>query len=209
MELAKEVGVDAMRYFLFREFVFGLDGEYSKETMYQRINADLANDFGNCINRTTNMVPKYLGSDLIDLTSTLQLDSELKSVCADSIKEYHAELTGFHYHKALEAISKIIGATNKYIENNAPWTLAKSPENNDKLKLVLLHCYESLRIATLLLVPFIPTSSEKALGYLGDSESLKDRAPLVNKAAWGKGPSKVIVTKGSPLFPRLEIPKPD
>ncbi len=207
--LSKEVGIDAMRYFLFREFVFGLDGEYSKDTMYQRINSDLANDFGNCINRTCNMVPKYLGSEGISLTETLKLDSELKTVCDEAVREYHKELNAFHFSKALEAVSKIIGATNKFIENNAPWTLAKSEkaEDKDKLKLVLLHCYESLRVATLLYVPFIPTSAEKALGFLGDSESLKDKAPLLSKASWGKGPQTVVVTKGAPLFPRLEIPK--
>lgn len=210
ISLAKEVGVDAMRYFLFREFVFGLDGEYSKETMYQRINSDLANDFGNCINRTCNMVPKYMGNDPISLADTLKLDSELKTIATDAVKEYHSEISTFHFNRALEAVTKIIGATNKFIENNAPWTLAKSDkqEDKDKLKLVLLHCYESLRIATLLYVPFIPTSAKKALEFLGDSESLKDNAPLLTKAAWGKGPEKVIVTKGAPLFPRLEIPKP-
>lgn len=211
LTLAQEVGIDAMRYFLMREFVFGLDGEYTKETMYTRINSDLANDFGNCINRTCNMVPKYLGNDPIDVASTLQENSDLRKTCEEKVKEYHDEMEGFHFNRALEAAFKIIGVTNKFIEDNAPWTLAKSDTDADKkkLKLVLLHCHESLRVATLLLLPFIPPSAKKALEFLGDGESLKDKAPLLNRTQWGKGPQKVVVTKGAPLFPRLEMPKAD
>ena len=207
--LASEVGIDGMRYFLFREFVFGMDGEYTKEIMYQRINSDLANDYGNCINRLCNMIPKYMGSAAIDVTKHLAQDSELKSLCADAVTLAHKEMAAFNYGRALESIWKIISAVNKFIENNAPWTLAKSKEEKDKtrLEMVLIHAQESLRIASVFLVPFIPMSATKALAFLGDTESLKDSAPMTHCLAWGMGPKNPIITKGDPLFPRLELKK--
>jgi methionyl-tRNA synthetase len=207
--LASEVGVDGMRFFLFREFVFGLDGEYTKEIMYQRINADLANDFGNCINRVTNMIPKYMGNDAIAVTSFLNESSELKTVASEVVALAHKEMDHFGFQRALEQIWKLITGVNRYVENNAPWTLAKSSDPKDKRKLeeVLIHCHESLRIASLFLVPFIPKSAKQALGYLGTEADLTVPAPLLTQLEWGQGPKSVKVTKSSPLFPRLEIPK--
>ena len=207
--LSKEVGIDGMRFFLFREFVFGLDGEYTKEIMYQRINADLANDFGNCINRVTNMIPKYMGNDAIEVTKLLSESSELKTLASEVVPQAHKEMEHFGYQKSLESIWKLISGVNKYVENNAPWTLAKSTDPKDKQKLeeVLLHCHESLRIASLFLVPFIPTSAKRAIAYLGTESDLKVAAPLATQLLWGKGPTSVKVTKSAPLFPRLEIPK--
>ncbi|MCX6103767.1 MAG: methionine--tRNA ligase [Proteobacteria bacterium] len=207
--LAKEVGVDGMRYFLFREFVFGLDGEYTKEVMYQRINSDLANDFGNCINRVSTMIPKYMGDNAISVTDYLNHPSELKILAADLIPLAIKEMDSFHFHKALENVLKLVSGVNRYIENSAPWTLAKSsdPKDKNKLEQVLIHCHESLRIASLFLVPFIPKSAQKALEYLGDTESYLTPAPLLNHLAWGTGPQIIKVTKSAPLFPRLELPK--
>jgi methionyl-tRNA synthetase len=207
--LAQQVGVDGMRFFLFREFVFGLDGEYTKEIMYQRINADLANDFGNCINRVTNMIPKYMGNTPISVTSYLNESSELKTLAAEVVPQSQKEMEIFGFQRALESIWKLISGVNRYVENNAPWTLAKSPDPKDKRKLeeVLIHCHESLRIASLFLVPFIPKSAKQALSYLGTERDLSLPAPFTTQLVWGKGPETVTVTKSSPLFPRLEIPK--
>lgn len=207
--LAKEVGVDGMRYFLLREFVFGYDGEYTKEIMYQRINSDLANDYGNCINRLSNMIPKYFGDGAISPAAELAKDSELKAIAATAVPEFHKEMQTLGFQKAIEAAWKLVSGTNKFIENNAPWTLAKStkPEDQAKLKMVLLHCHEALRIASLLLMPIIPTSAEKALGYLGDNETYKEDGFLTETNPWGKGPKSITVTKSSPIFPRLELPK--
>jgi len=207
--LAKEVGIDGMRFFLFREFVFGQDGEYTKEIMYQRINADLANDFGNCINRVTNMIPKYMGNNPISTESYLTNPSELKTLANNCVPQAQKEMLDFSFNKALESIWKLISGVNRYVENNAPWTLAKSKDPKDKTKLeeVLVHCHESLRIASLFLVPFIPKSAKLALGYLGTESDLNLVAPLKTQLVWGSGPKAVQVTKSAPLFPRLEIPK--
>jgi len=203
--LAKEVGLEGVRYFLFREFVFGMDGEYTKEVVYQRINSDLANDYGNCVNRLATMIEKYLGSAPIEIETALKHDSELKTCAAENIPAFHAALVDFGYHRALESAWKIISAVNRYIESNAPWTLAKSaaPEDKEKLARILIHCHESLRIVSLLVLPFIPNAATKALGYLGAEESLKASVPM-DFAQWGKGPQKILPRKGEPLFPRLE-----
>lgn len=208
--LADKVGVDGMRYFLFREFVFGQDGEYTEETMYRRINSDLANDYGNCLSRTCSMILKYFGEAPMPSAALLALDSEPKKTAAEIIAPFHQEMTVFGYHKALEQVSKLIGEVNKYIDTSAPWALAKSdkPEDKQKLAQVLVHCHESLRIATVLLHPFIPTSTLKAAETLGTSCCLTDPTPLKNRTAWGSGTKDIKVNKPSPLFPRLEYKPP-
>jgi len=205
MKLADEVGIDGVRYFLFREFVFGLDGEYTKEVVYQRINADLANDYGNCVNRVGTMFPKFMGADPVATKKFLERPSELKALVNENVPQFHAQMKVFGYQRALEAVGRMISGVNRYIESNAPWALARNmtPENREKLDTILSHCQETLRVASLLLLPVIPTSATKALGYLGDDASAKHETPLLF-AEWGKGPDQVKVTKGDALFPRLE-----
>ncbi len=207
--LAKEVGLEGVRYFLFREFVFGMDGEYTKEVVYQRINSDLANDYGNCVNRLATMIEKYLGSDPIEVSKLLGGDCELKASVTENAPAFHAALVDFSFNRALESAWKIISAVNRYIESNAPWALAKSaaPGDKEKLAQILIHCHESLRVVSVLVLPFLPIAAEKALGYLGASDCLKSKTPM-EFAEWGKGPDKVSPRKGDPLFPRLEWKPP-
>lgn len=206
--LGNEVGKEGLRYFLFREFVFGQDGEYTKGTLYQRINSDLANDYGNCVNRVCNMVEKYLGNNPLDVSEALAADSDLKKEALANVPQFHDALNDFLYHRALEALWRIVSAANRFIETKAPWSLAKAktPEADKELKMVLLHSLESLRIVSVLAHPVLPESTIKALQFLGDNESLKADLPA-DRGAWGKGPKMVAVTKGAPLFPRLELPK--
>lgn len=206
IQLAGEVGKEALRYFLFREFVFGQDGEYTKASVYQRINSDLANDYGNCVNRVCNMAEKYLGNGPIEITEALAADSDLKKVTEECAPVFHKELENFNYQRALEAAWKIVSSANKFLESKAPWTLAKAKtEAADKeLKMVLVHSLESLRVVSILALPFLPHAAETALGFLGDKESIKKDIPM-NFAQWGKGPKTIQVTKGAPLFPRLEM----
>ncbi len=205
ISLANEVGLEGVRYFLFREFVFGMDGEYTKEVVYQRINSDLANDYGNCVNRLATMIEKYLGTDPIAVKEALKHDSELKTSVNENAPQFHTALGDFAYSRALESAWRIISSVNKYIENSAPWALAKSKEPADQQRLaqILIHCHESLRVVSLLVLPFLPVAATKALGYLGANESLSAKVPM-EFAQWGKGPDKVLPRKGEPLFPRLE-----
>jgi methionyl-tRNA synthetase len=208
ISLAKEVGVDGVRYFLFREFVFGLDGEYTKEVVYQRINADLANDYGNCVNRLAAMIQKYLGDAQLNGTDAIAAPSELRKIAEEIVPAFHREMAGFGYQRALEQVWKLVSGVNRFIENTAPWALAKSkdPADQARLRAALIQCRESLRVVSLLAHAFIPTATARALQFLDDI-SLTQTRPL-DFAAWGKGSSTFRVTKGEPLFPRLEWKPP-
>jgi methionyl-tRNA synthetase len=198
MTLADEVGVDGLRYFLFREFSFGQDGEYTKEVMYRRINADLANDFGNAVSRVTSMLLKYVGEQVHFPTTEPFPEAEgLVETVAHAVEN-------FRFERGLEAIWKLLSRVNRSIDEVAPWTLAKATDDasQKKLRKALAQWHESLRIASTLLLPFIPESAEKALRTLGVTEGYRRLAD----ATWGVGPRDVTLAKPQPLFPRLELP---
>lgn len=209
MALADEVGVDGMRYFLFREFVFGMDGEYTREVMINRINSDLANDYGNCVSRVCSMILKYCGDSAVESESVLLEACDPKQTVGEVIPQYHNEMQNYGFQKALEAVWKIISSVNRYIDSEAPWKLAKSTEESDKkkLKTVLIQCQEALRVASVFLLPFIPTSARKALKTLGSLESIAGDVPLLQNGGWGQGAKPVKVEKPEPLFPRIEMKK--
>ncbi len=206
MVLADEVGIDGMRYFLFREFSFGQDGEYTKEGMYRRINSDLANDFGNSVSRVTSMILKYLGEN-IEISPE---DLEKPLAVTAALEHYPKNIDAYHFEKALEIVSNIFGFVSRDIEESQPWALAKKEDAESKAKLrkYLLTWRESLRVASLLLYPFVPTSAERALATLGDTVSLKDGKNVWGIVEWNKGPAKVTLAKPVPLFPRLEYKEP-
>ena len=204
IELAKEVGVDGMRFFLFREFSFGQDGEYTKEVMYKRINSDLANDYGNSVSRVCSMILKYFGETPLE---RLETPSELAKELVDVVPGSAAmNMEAFHYERALESVWTLITQVNRDIDAKAPWALAKSakPEDKETLRKALLEWHELLRIASVWLLPFIPASAQRAQETLG---TWKDGISLAD-ADWGKGPWHVQVKKPVPLFPRLEWKPP-
>lgn len=204
MTLAGTIGVDAMRYFLMRDFVFGQDGEYTVESMYQRINSDLANDFGNCLSRVCNMSSKYLGT--APLTPGSALDTfPLKSMVIACVDDYHQAMKQFQFNRALEAAWKIVGELNRHLENTSPWKLAKDPARLPEVSQILLGARECLRITAVLATPFIPESAGRALASMGE-DALPQDADVWSSLAWGSGKRSFQLHAISPLFPRLELP---
>ena len=202
--LAGRFGVDALRYFLMREFPLGSDGNFSNELLISRINSDLANDYGNLLSRTVAMVVKYFDGTLSAGRLDDPMDCELKTMACELRGKYEKLMDTFQTQAALEEVFKVISRANKYIDETAPWVLAKDEANRDRLATVMYNLLEALRICTQLLTPFMPDSTAKAAVQIGVPEELRtwDAA-----GEWGVLPADVTVHKGDTLFPRIDMDK--
>ena len=202
--LAEKFGVDALRFFLLRTFPFGSDGNFSNELLIQTINMDLANDLGNLVSRTTAMVEKYFGGTLPAERESSDADCDLKTMASTLRDRYEAEMEHFQFQNALEQVFKTIQRANKYIDENAPWTLAKDPANRARLATVMYNLLETIRICAVLLTPFIPDSAEKIFDQIGACPCCRtwEKANV-----WGSLRPDVTVHKGEALFPRVDAEK--
>ncbi len=201
--LAEQFGVDALRFFLMRTFPFGSDGNFSNELLIQTINTDLANDLGNLVSRTTAMAGKFFGGTLPeDQRADEEKDAGLTELLKGLRGRYEESMEQFAPHKALEEVFKAIQRANKYIDENAPWVLAKNPEDHPRLARVLYNLLETTRICGVLLTPFMPGSMEKLFGQIGAPEACRT---WESAAEWAKLPRTVTVEKGENLFPRVDI----
>ena len=202
--LAEKFGVDALRFFLLRTFPFGSDGNFSNELLIQTINMDLANDLGNLVSRTTAMVEKYFGGTLPTERENSDADCDLKTMASTLRDRYETEMEHFQFQNALEQIFKTIQRANKYIDENAPWTLAKDPANRARLATVMYNLLETIRICAVLLTPFIPDSAEKIFDQIGACPCCRtwEKANV-----WGSLRPDVTVHKGEALFPRIDAEK--
>ena len=202
--LAEKFGVDALRFFLLRTFPFGSDGNFSNELLIQTINMDLANDLGNLVSRTTAMVEKYFGGTLPAERESSDADCDLKTMASTLRDRYEAEMEHFQFQNALEQVFKTIQRANKYIDENAPWTLAKDPANRARLAAVMYNLLETIRICAVLLTPFIPDSAEKIFDQIGACPCCRtwEKANV-----WGSLRPDVTVHKGEALFPRIDAEK--
>ena len=202
--LAEKFGVDALRFFLLRTFPFGSDGNFSNELLIQTINTDLANDLGNLVSRTTAMVEKYFGGTLPTERENSDADCDLKTMASTLRDRYEAEMERFQFQNALEQIFKTIQRANKYIDENAPWTLAKDQGNRARLAAVMYNLLETVRICAVLLTPFIPDSAEKIFDQIGACPCCRtwEKANV-----WGSLRPDVTVHKGEALFPRIDAEK--
>ena len=202
--LAEKFGVDALRFFLLRTFPFGSDGNFSNELLIQTINMDLANDLGNLVSRTTAMVEKYFGGTLPAERENSDADCDLKTMASTLRDRYEAEMERFQFQNALEQVFRTIQRANKYIDENAPWTLAKDPANRARLATVMYNLLETVRICAVLLTPFIPDSAEKIFDQIGACPCCRtwEKANV-----WGSLRPDVTVHKGEALFPRVDAEK--
>ncbi len=204
LELKDKYGLDAFRYFLLRDMVFGLDSNFSEENFVQRLNSDLANDLGNLVNRTLTMAVKYCDGKVPD-ANTFQKEDTLIKAAGKTLSEVELSFPKLTFHKALISIWDFINTTNKYIVENEPWSLAKDPKARERLNAVIYNLLEALRVVAVLIYPFMPDTSQKIMSRIG-IEGIPSQ-DLNSMRNWGGLKSGNSLTVGSALFPRVESEK--
>lgn len=203
--LAEKYGVDAIRYYFLRELPFGSDGYYSEENLAKRINVDLANDYGNLLSRTTTMLGKYQEGILQAPQPEGSLDEELIYLAVETPKIVEDYMARLEISSALAAIWKLVGRANKYLEETAPWALAKDESQQARLNTVLYNVIEVMRFATVMITPFMPNIPLKVWAQLGIE--CKPELHTWESLRWGQLPPGTVVNKGEVLFPRIDISK--
>ena len=200
--LVERFGLDPLRYYLMRSLPVGSDGTFTPEDYVARINYELANDLGNLLNRTVAMINKYFGGQVpAYVENVTDFDADLAKVVAENIEEFHKQMKAVDFPRALDAVWNIISRTNKYIDETAPWVLAKEDGDKEQLAAVMAHLAASLRVVAHLIQPFMMTTSNAIMEQLG----LSGAFDLENLELSGFPENVTVISKGTPIFPRLDM----
>ncbi len=202
--LCERYGVDAIRYFLLRDIPFGSDGTFSNEALITRINSDLANDLGNLVSRTVAMVNKYFGGTIPTERTAGEFDEDLIALATATKAKVEAYADEMQFSQALTELWALISRTNKYIDETAPWVLAKDEANRARLAAVMYNLCEAIRIISILVSPFLPHTAPKIQAQLGAPAAVLS---WEQAGEWGLLPAGFSVQKGEIIFPRIDIAK--
>ncbi len=202
--LIDEFGADAIRYFLLREIVLGQDGNFSRDALITRINADLANDLGNLLHRTLNMIGKFQAGVVEAAGPATEISVALRTAARETVAEYEREMEAMELSPAIKRVWAFIGRANKYIDETAPWALAKDPAKKAELATVLYDLAESLRIISVMIAPFMPATASRIWSQLGQKGSFDD-VRLNDIKDFGALSAGQTIGRAEQLFPRIEI----
>ncbi len=203
-QIVERYGLDSLRYYLMREVPFGSDGVFTPESFIERTNFDLANDLGNLVNRTISMINKYFDGELPSYTGAHNdIDKNLEAVVAENISEYETAMENMKFNTALRAVWTIISRSNKYIDETSPWVLAKDEAKKEELGNVMVHLAENIRIAAVLLKPYLPHGPKEIFKQLNIVD--EDQQTYDSTLTYGIIKPAGALSKPNPIYPRLDV----
>ena len=202
--LSEHFGSDAVRYYILREISFGSDGQYTSENFIKRINSDLANDLGNLVSRTLQMIVKYFDGNISKGLIEGEFDAALKSLAEETVDNVDKLMDSYRVNEAVEAVMKLVSRANKYIDETEPWVLAKDEAKKERLKGVLYNLTEAIRYISTLISPFLPETSEKINSQF---KFTADMITLESLKTFGSLDFSLNVERGAVMFPRIDVEK--